>query len=69
MQQAGAAASLAVIGMWRHRGLITPRGHRGRSPLYRLADLLEVEHATRVRVQTGGGRARHPHPETRHAAA
>lgn len=55
---AGGDASLAVICMWRNRGLVTVAGHRGRAPLYRLGDLLDVEYETRHRVATHGGQLR-----------
>jgi hypothetical protein len=58
MRLAGGDVSLAVVGMWRHRGLVEVRGYRGRSPLYRLEDLLAAEVSTRRRVRTAGGRAR-----------
>lgn len=58
MAMAGGSVSLAVIGMWRSRGLVQVCGHRGRSPLYRLESLLAAEAGTRRRVRQAGGRAR-----------
>lgn len=39
--------SRQLIGMWRHLGKLSARGTRGRSPLYRYGDLLQVERETR----------------------
>ena len=39
--------SIHLIGMWRHAGKVTVRDMRGRSPLYRWGDLLQVERDTR----------------------
>jgi DNA-binding transcriptional MerR regulator len=39
--------SRQLINYWRTAGLIQPVAHRGRSPLYRLADILRVEAETR----------------------
>src|SRR5262249_24503153 len=36
-----------LIGMWKHKGKLTVRGMRGRSPLYRYGDILKVERDTR----------------------
>jgi hypothetical protein len=36
-----------LIYFWRAEGRLSPVGKRGRSPLYRWADVLAVEHATR----------------------
>lgn len=36
-----------LIYVWRAQGRIEPVGHRGRSPLYRWGDILEVERDTR----------------------
>jgi len=36
-----------LIGMWKHQGKLTVRGHRGRSPLFRYGDVLKVERDTR----------------------
>jgi hypothetical protein len=54
----GGMVSLAVVGMWRDRGLIKVRDWRGRRPLYRYGDLVEVERSTRQRVRRHGGRRR-----------
>lgn len=40
--------SIYLIGMWRHDGKLRVAGRRGRSPLYRWGDLLDVERATRL---------------------
>jgi hypothetical protein len=37
-----------LIYEWRGDGRLTPRGQRGRSPLYRFGDILEVERDTRL---------------------
>lgn len=37
-----------LIGMWRHTGKLQVRGSRGRSPLYRFGDILQVERDTRT---------------------
>jgi hypothetical protein len=37
-----------LIGMWKHMGKLAPAGKRGRSPLYRWGDLVDVEVATRT---------------------
>lgn len=39
--------SRQLINYWRTSGLIQPVARRGRSPLYRLADILRVEAETR----------------------
>lgn len=36
-----------LIGMWKRLGKLEPKGQRGRSPLYRFGDILEVERDTR----------------------
>lgn len=36
-----------LIGMWKTTGKLQPAGRRGRSPLYRYGDILEVERQTR----------------------
>lgn len=38
-----------AVGMWVTRGKLQPVGKRGRSPLYRWADLVRVERQTRGR--------------------
>lgn len=55
---AGGNVTLAVICMWRHRGRIAVAGHRGRSPLYRLGELLDVEYETRQQTLAAGRQAR-----------
>lgn len=42
-----------LVGMWKRAGKLTPKDRRGRSPLYRLGDVLQVERDTR--------RSRHSH--------
>lgn len=37
-----------TIGMWRHAGKVEVKGWRGRSPLYRWGDLVDVERKTRL---------------------
>lgn len=37
-----------LVYTWRSEGRIEPAGQRGRSPLYRWADLVAVERETRV---------------------
>jgi DNA-binding transcriptional MerR regulator len=44
--------SRQLINYWRASGLIVPVGHRGRSPLYRLGDILAVEADTRRSPQS-----------------
>lgn len=44
--------SRQLINYWRASGLIAPVGHRGRSPLYRLSDILAVEAETRRSSQS-----------------
>jgi hypothetical protein len=44
-----------MVGMWVRQQRLAPRGHRGRSPLYRLGDVLAVERNTR---ESGRGRPR-----------
>jgi DNA-binding transcriptional MerR regulator len=44
--------SRQLINYWRASGLIQPVGHRGRSPLYRLGDILRVEADTRRSSQS-----------------
>lgn len=44
-----------LIGMWVRQGRLTVRGRRGRSPLYRLGDVVAVEAAMRL---SGRGRPR-----------
>jgi hypothetical protein len=39
--------SRQLIAMWRSAGKVVVRGKRGASPLYRLGDLIKVEHETR----------------------
>ena len=39
--------SRQLINYWRSTGKVQPVGQRGRHPLYRLADLVEVEYHTR----------------------
>jgi hypothetical protein len=36
-----------LIGMWKYQGKLTVRAVRGRSPLYRYGDVIEVERQTR----------------------
>lgn len=36
-----------LIGMWRHQGKLETRGQRGRSPLFRLGEIVAVERSTR----------------------
>lgn len=36
-----------LIGMWKHQGKLQVMGKRGRSPLYRYGDVIEVERQTR----------------------
>jgi hypothetical protein len=36
-----------LIGMWKTLGKLNAKGKRGRSPLYRFGDILEVERDTR----------------------
>lgn len=55
-------ATFEVVKVWRLRGKITARGHRGRSPLYRLGDLLAAEAKTRKTVDRRGGRKRKTRP-------
>lgn len=51
-------ATVKVITAWRLRGKIQVRGYRGRSPLFRFGDLLDVEKKTRRTVEHRGGRVR-----------
>ena len=44
-----------LVGMWAHQGRLTVRGRRGKSPLYRLGEVMAVETSTR---QSGRGRPR-----------
>jgi DNA-binding transcriptional MerR regulator len=44
--------SRQLVNYWRSAGLLQPVGTRGRSPLYRLGDVLKVEQATRRSVQS-----------------
>lgn len=37
-----------LIGMWVQHEKLTPKGRRGRSPLYRWGDIVAVEAATRT---------------------
>lgn len=37
--------SRQVIAMWKRDGKVTPAKHRGRSPLYRLGDLIDANTA------------------------
>lgn len=39
-----------AVGMWRARGKLQPAGRRGRSPLYRWADLVALERDTSRRA-------------------
>lgn len=39
--------SSQLICMWRRAGKVEPIGQEGRSPLYRLGDLMDVERETR----------------------
>lgn len=48
---------------WATRGQLAPVAHRGRSPLYRLADVLDCERRTR------GNRQSCRHPDRQRAAA
>lgn len=49
----GAQAARAIgvsrhlIGMWKLAGKLVPRKHRGRSPLYRLGDVIDADIAAR----------------------
>lgn len=36
-----------LVGMWKRDGKLTPKGRRGRSPLYRLGDVIDVDIAVR----------------------
>ncbi len=42
-----AGVSRQLIRRWCQLGHLTPVGQRGRSPLYRLGDVIKAEHATR----------------------
>lgn len=44
--------SRQLVNYWRSAGLLQPVGASGRSPLYRLGDVLEVERATRRSIQS-----------------
>jgi len=44
--------SRQLVNYWRRTGLLQPVGARGRSPLYRLGDILQVEAATRRSTQS-----------------
>lgn len=44
--------SRQLVNYWRRRGLLRPVGVQGRSPLYRLGDVFEVEAATRRTAQS-----------------
>lgn len=44
-----------LVAMWARSGQLTVRGRRGRSPLYRLGDVMAVERAMRL---SGRGRPR-----------
>lgn len=51
----GCKVTAVVVGMWRTRGKIAAKGRRGRSPLFRLGDLMGVECQTRLVVEKRGG--------------
>lgn len=44
-----------LVAMWARNGQLTVRGRRGRSPLYRLGDVMSVERTMRL---SGRGRPR-----------
>lgn len=45
--QAAAALGISrqVVAMWKAKGAIVPTRHRGRSPLYRLGDIIDANAA------------------------
>ena len=50
MQRAGVCRHLIYV--WRAAGRLKPVGQRGRSPLYRWGDVLQVERNTRLSGQS-----------------
>ena len=47
-----------TIAMWVARGKLTERGRRGRAPLYRWGDVLQVERSTRRNPKSSRHRGR-----------